>query len=481
MTVLIADDDKLARYNLKSMLCDLDSDGFILYEAANGKTFVEQCRRLHPDIAFVDITMPHLDGLSAIEQCREYTRDTQFVILSGHSEFGYAKRGIELQIADYIVKPIDAVQLAELMDRLRDRLAHTRKTRNMDFYMWVHQCFQIWEEAGYCEMPGPGPDCGGSYYGFRFFLDAGPGAGGYPAAYLALSEGLYAVGRGCLDRRIHYALRESRDTGLDFIVCCTAGELPPLRRRIRDLCRALEGDGMAVSCLYVAGVDLWQLYEELKAVAERDYLRFGAPDSACAFHELMFTAGEQNVLAQADALIEYFQQADENRYLRAVSALKELGKEPLPQLNTGALTRALGICLGGAFAWKDLPELCRALERHKSHIFDGAQSSGTDKMSYATEYVEKHYMQDISVVQLAEKLQLTPNYFSKVFHERTGQTFSAYLTNVRMGQAKRILLSRRDVLVKDVALMVGYYSSRHFANVFKKFTGLYPSEFRENN
>ena len=81
--------------------------------------------------------------LSAIEQCREYTRDTQFVILSGHSEFGYAKRGIELQIADYIVKPIDAVQLAELMDRLRDRLAHTRKTRNMDFYMWVHQCFQI--------------------------------------------------------------------------------------------------------------------------------------------------------------------------------------------------------------------------------------------------------------------------------------------------------------------------------------------------
>ena len=102
-------------------------------------------------------------------------------------------------------------------------------------------------------------------------------------------------------------------------------------------------------------------------------------------------------------------------------------------------------------------------------------------MSYATEYVEKHYMQDISVVQLAEKLQLTPNYFSKVFHERTGQTFSAYLTNVRMGQAKRILLSRRDVLVKDVALMVGYYSSRHFANVFKKFTGLYPSEFRENN
>ena len=88
-------------------------------------------------------------------------------------------------------------------------------------------------------------------------------------------------------------------------------------------------------------------------------------------------------------------------------------------------------------------------------------------------------MQDISVAQLASRLEMTPNYFSKLFHDRTGQTFSSYLTAQRMNQAKRILLTRQDVLVKDVAMMVGYFSSRHFADVFKKMTGLSPSEFRE--
>lgn len=99
MLILIADDDRLARYSLKSMLHDLDDGTFLIFEATNGKTLVEQCRRLHPDVAFVDISMPHMDGLTAIEQCRQCSEDTQFVVVSGYSEFDYAKKSITLQVA----------------------------------------------------------------------------------------------------------------------------------------------------------------------------------------------------------------------------------------------------------------------------------------------------------------------------------------------------------------------------------------------
>ncbi len=90
-------------------------------------------------------------------------------------------------------------------------------------------------------------------------------------------------------------------------------------------------------------------------------------------------------------------------------------------------------------------------------------------------------MQDISVVQIADKLGMTPNYFSRIFHESTGQTFSAYLAILRINQAKRILSTRLDIPVKDIALMVGYFSSRHFSKVFKTITGVSPSEFRDQS
>ncbi len=68
---------------------------------------------------------------------------------------------------------------------------------------------------------------------------------------------------------------------------------------------------------------------------------------------------------------------------------------------------------------------------------------------------------------MAERLDMTPNCFSKLFHEGTGQTFSAYLSMLRINQAKLILSTRRDIPVKDISLIVGYFSSRHFFNVFK--------------
>ena len=164
MLILIADDDRLARYSLKSMLHDLDDGTFMICEATNGKTLVEQCRRLHPDVAFVDISMPHMDGLTAIEQCRQCSEDTQFVVVSGHSEFDYAKKSISLQVADYLVKPAEPKQLEALLKRLSQRLAHTRRNLNMDFQVKVLENCQLWEEIGYCKLTDP---CAGQQGAYR--------------------------------------------------------------------------------------------------------------------------------------------------------------------------------------------------------------------------------------------------------------------------------------------------------------------------
>lgn len=60
-------------------------------------------------------------------------------------------------------------------------------------------------------------------------------------------------------------------------------------------------------------------------------------------------------------------------------------------------------------------------------------------------------MEEISVVSLAERVGLTPYYFSTVFHERMGQTFSAYVTNVRIEHAKEILFTRPEIRACEAA------------------------------
>jgi two-component system response regulator YesN len=92
-------------------------------------------------------------------------------------------------------------------------------------------------------------------------------------------------------------------------------------------------------------------------------------------------------------------------------------------------------------------------------------------------YLEENYMKEISIVELAEKLHVTPNYLSTLFHKHTGDKFLNYLTGLRMKKAKEILMSSEHS-IQDVSEIVGYYSVRHFTKRFKAFHGHYPSECR---
>lgn len=97
MVILVADDDRLIRFTIKSMLGDILGDsGNIFLEAANGRDMVRMCREGKPDVAFVDIRMPYLDGLQAIEECKKYSEWTEYVVVSGYSDFAHARKGIRL-------------------------------------------------------------------------------------------------------------------------------------------------------------------------------------------------------------------------------------------------------------------------------------------------------------------------------------------------------------------------------------------------
>ena len=105
------------------------------------------------------------------------------------------------------------------------------------------------------------------------------------------------------------------------------------------------------------------------------------------------------------------------------------------------------------------------------------EEQGQRPIAGLTRYVQEHLAEEISLSVLAEQFHLSSQYISQLFKSEIGVNFLAYLTNVRMEQAKKLLLSS-DLPIAEVAERSGYGDYRVFTKVFKKSEGITPSQYR---
>ncbi|MCI8982768.1 MAG: response regulator [Hungatella sp.] len=106
---------------------------------------------------------------------------------------------------------------------------------------------------------------------------------------------------------------------------------------------------------------------------------------------------------------------------------------------------------------------------------------GKARMGKVTEmilnYIQKNYMYDISMQEVARVMNYSEAYFCKLFKQCFSKNFTSYLTEYRVAEAKK-MLEEPTVNVKDVGKSVGYMDSNYFARVFKRITGQTPTEYR---
>ncbi len=98
-------------------------------------------------------------------------------------------------------------------------------------------------------------------------------------------------------------------------------------------------------------------------------------------------------------------------------------------------------------------------------------------VSQIQEYLQLHFREGLSLTILADIFNITPSYLSTIFHKEIGEPYSKYLLRMRMETAKA-LLSNPNSKVQDVALDVGFSSSKHFGTVFKSYFGISPGEYK---
>lgn len=107
----------------------------------------------------------------------------------------------------------------------------------------------------------------------------------------------------------------------------------------------------------------------------------------------------------------------------------------------------------------------------------------TERMNQVAEkirtYIRENYMNEISMQDAARQFNYSDAYFCKLFKQCFDQNFTAYLTGFRIQEARR-LLQEKSVSVREVSMLVGYYDANYFAKVFKRITGMNPSEYRDS-
>lgn len=129
MKILIADDEKYVRLELLALLEELIPSAEIS-EAENGTQLKERLSDEEYHLAFIDIKMPGPSGLDVLEELSSERRKTQFIILSGYSDFDYARKAIGLGVKEYMVKPVSKEDLATVLKKTLPsfELLHEEKT-----------------------------------------------------------------------------------------------------------------------------------------------------------------------------------------------------------------------------------------------------------------------------------------------------------------------------------------------------------------
>jgi two-component system, response regulator YesN len=480
MTVLIADDEELVRFTVRSMIEEY-REGINIVEADNGKRLLELVEKEAPAIAFVDIRMPAMNGLEAIAEGKKISPMTQWIVLTGHSEFEYARHALDLRVNNYLLKPVDNEELIRALEGAAQLRLKQIKQRNEDFEHYLQALIQnraasrdenllsdtLQQFYGYIFFPGIDSDEKNALASLKkvsidlrcWFeqLDLS-----IVPAFLYLDEGVWLVviassepeDQANMDHHISHIAEES---SFHIVRTVVSDSVEHFFDHVYHL---------------VTGASLCICLSRGEIIPEKSFSHFS--DS------LRSGKGSEFILL-LNHIVSGIERMSDTAFFHALDSLKKICREAPPsEVNPylGTLCSRLShlIEISPESFYSALPEkieFCR--QTLKS---DSRQETRSALVRKSEQLARKLFSEAVGVAQVAEILQVTPNYLSSVFKSEKGIGFSQFITELRMEKASHLLLDS-DMSIKEVAESLGYTGSRHFARIFRERFGIAPSDFTE--
>ena len=482
MIILIAEDDRLVRFSIKSMLADIIKEDYTILEAASGRDMIKICREKQPDLVFTDIRMPHVNGLDAIEECRKQAGNTQYVIISGYSEFEYARRGIELGIKHYLLKPVDEEQLAEVVKDIQEKIRKQKRNSNVFFQLKLLDTFNYLhsgiekktrEEQGEVSFPEKV-----SFLAFGLFMRNGKKQEEDADIQKKITEEIQRLGQKLVQQGTYYGLVYSGD-GTPYFVFA-AGDQEKIISGIRKI-NTLHVKGSGARIFSFRADTMREVSEKAREIDHNYHvgMNFSAGD-ILDYETIQISDRGKEVLRKIREILDAWRNADGVAYKEVLNLMYREYKDEKLDLNLENIKAYCSCVTGEEITASSYKEFCRSLVDLSEKMYEQIQVEESDFIEEAKEFIQKYYMNDISISQLADQYHLTANYLSTIFRQKVGCRFIDYLTEIRITNSKRLLIQNTTASVQDIAIMVGYNSSRHFSTLFQKQTGMTPTAYRKS-
>lgn len=529
LKVFLVEDEFVVREGIKNNI-DWRSHGYeFIGEASDGELAYPMIQKLRPDIVITDIRMPFMDGLVLSRRIKKEMPKTEIIILSGFEEFEYAKEGIKIGIAQYLLKPISGEELLAEVDIVAEKIREKQqeseirekylKEMEENFLKERKELFQYLvtgskSAAELLELADRlSIDLSSLWYNIVLVIikSANHAQNEYSDSIVEIEEKLKELDDAhvlTFDRNLEGkallfkadSKEELEKIEQDYLnkmenmlkqydnICYFGGIGLPVDR-LRELPASFESANHAFAHRYFVSENLILSRDEIsqgdylkeeefdishvnpKQIDRnkiKEFLKVGDKEEVIYFVEEFFRGIGSNVM-KSNLFRQYITM---DAYFSVVEFLEELQikREEIEafDVNSGILQNQKSAV---DYIIRIMEEALELREKTASNRYGAV-------VDEVMRYIEEHYAQEeLSLNLLASQVNFSPNHLSMIFSQQTGQTFIKYLTDLRMNKAKE-LLRCTGKKSSAISMEVGYRDPHYFSYLFKKTQGMTPTQYR---
>jgi two-component system response regulator YesN len=525
--VLIVDDEHLVRYGIKAMI-DWESIGFqVIGEAGNGMEGLQAFEALAPDVVMTDIKMPVMDGMEMIAEIRALDRQAKLILLTCLEDFDYAQKALRLGTTDYLIKsnmmPQDMervmLNLKIALDEERgdgagmdvpgDRPAKQEKMSADTLLMGLahgtlsasHVTESKLHAAGLAHLQG---GLALLHIGLDYMEEL--------SRRLPESELIQLHARSsemirdiCMAQG--YGSEPFSASSGEWNVLLKAASMNTATSLGEKLISRLgEIWGTSVTVGVSGGFESLTELRDAYMQAEHGYrlkLFLGCgkvirPDTLPSFASANLPAPVMN-----KKLNDFLYSLDKNAVRDYMSHIFEDAEARLDVERAQLISIELLLNLTNMYSeltndheWlyerkKELYDQIKELETLEDRKrwlvqayeeligkMSSVYSSNQGAIPKVIAYIEQNYEQELSLLVISQQVHLSKNYLANLFKKETGEGLIDYITRVRIDRAKALLRST-ELKSGEIGPKVGIADAKYFSKLFKKMTGVTPSEYRD--
>ncbi|WP_079507468.1 response regulator [Mesobacillus jeotgali] len=498
--VLIADDEKNIRLGIQAMI-NREYPEFATSIAGDGQEALETIMENEPDIVITDIKMPRLDGIQLIKELQQRKIQSSIVILSGYDDFTYAKEAIKHKVKDYLLKPVNRIELFKTLNMIIEEMEHRQKMtyQHMDEYrasqlnyillnpniqqevvedLYRKMKIESYPHGYYVGIIEADGDVEGEDFLGKINQLILPNNSTIP--FLDKDGRVTIISA---DIELFTRLKEhlGRDRHLVFSIGISEKE-----QDLRELKKTYGQAATALKYHFLYPRRQIILFENVKGKPDVPLLPV---DLINRISNMLGTERENEIKTNLRQVMDFDIIAHSN-----ISYLENLNREINDTIFKGFFKRLgdeslvtfeLLNKIDNIYNFDSFHEYFHALEDllMRIHEYNKQMKSVYSEQKYmdrAIAYIRENYHKDLNLAVVANYISLNYSYFSHMFKEYIGQNFVDYLKMVRVENAKK-LLKESDFKILEISEMVGYKNPKQFARVFREVEGISPKEYREMN